>query len=74
MLSFSRWRSLVDSRSGNKKQSQLIKKSLQIGGAKIEIFKYEEDIYLTQGFFAYSQKIDTPESFIDFFFFFHNKS
>ena len=46
MLSFSRWRCLVDSRSGNKKQSQLIKKSLQIGGAKIDIFKYEDDIWL----------------------------
>ena len=46
MLSFSRWRCLVDSRSGNKKQSQLIKKTLQIGGAKIEIFKYEDDIWL----------------------------
>ena len=46
MLSFSKWRCLVDSRLGNKKQSQLIKKSLQIGGAKIEIFKYEDDIWL----------------------------
>ena len=43
MFSFSIWRCLVDSRSGNKKQSQLIKK---IGGAKIEIFKYDDDIWL----------------------------
>ena len=69
MFSFSRWRCLVDSRSENKKQSQLIKKSRQIGGAKIEIFKYDDDIWL-KVFSAYSQKIDTPESFIDFFFFF----
>ena len=46
MFSFSRWRCLVDSRSENKKQSQLIKKSRQIGGAKIEIFKYDDDIWL----------------------------
>lgn len=39
MLSFSRWRCLVDSRSGNKKQPQVIKESLHIGGTKIEIFK-----------------------------------
>ena len=46
MFSFSRWRCLADSRSENKKQSQLIKKSRQIGGAKIEIFKYDDDIWL----------------------------